>query len=149
MSEAKNNMKAEQISFKIKGLDHVALRVTDMENSIKWYGNVLGLKKVQLQEWGSIPVFMLAGKTGVALFPADMKDEELNLSSKHIKLDHFAFEVDNENFDLAKKKFNEIGLEFKFEDHYYFHSIYMQDPDEHIVELTTLVVPETDVYGEI
>ena len=45
-------------AFEIECLDHVALRVRDMEKSIKWYQEILGLQMYQLEAWGDIPVFL-------------------------------------------------------------------------------------------
>ena len=50
------------------------------------------------------------------------------------------------NFEKAKKKYISLGLEFTIQDHHYYHSIYTKDPDEHTVELTTLVVDEKTFY---
>lgn len=134
--------------FNINFLDHVAIRVKDMQSSIDWYSKVLGLKKYQLKEWGDYPIFMLSGKSGVAIFPADIKDEELNLNSRNIKIDHFAFNVSNEDFKKAPEYFRSINENYTFQDHHYFHSIYLRDPDNHIVELTTLLVNEDKFYKE-
>ncbi len=133
-------------SFKIESLDHVAIRVKDMEASIQWYEDVLGLKKYKLEKWGEFPIFMLAGKVGVALFPADLDDPELNASSRNVKIDHFAFNVTNDNFSKARAKYESMGINYSFKDHHYFHSIYINDPDGHSVELTTLMVEEVGFY---
>ncbi|MEE9362419.1 MAG: VOC family protein [Cellulophaga sp.] len=135
-------------AFKIDGLDHIAIRVKDMEASIAWYEKVLGLKKCKLEKWGDFPIFMLAGKVGVALFPANTTDVKLDATSKNVKIDHFAFNVTNENFEKAKNRYTELGLEYHIQDHFYFHSIYTKDLDGHTVELTTLVVDEALVYGK-
>lgn len=89
---------------------------------------------------------MLSGKTGVALFPARMQDPKLDLLSRNIKIDHFAFNVTNENFEKAKRRYAELDLDFDVQDHHYFHSIYTKDPDGHTVELTTIVVDEEEFY---
>ncbi|MGB5319278.1 VOC family protein [Eudoraea sp.] len=133
-------------TFEIDFLDHVAIRVKDLKVSEAWYEKVLGLKKYQLDEWGPFPVFMLAKKSGVALFPAVVSDEELNLKSKNIKIDHFAFNVSKENFEKAHKRYLELELDFNIQDHHYFHSIYTKDPDGHTVELTTLVGDKKQFY---
>lgn len=133
-------------TFEIDFLDHVAIRVKDLKVSEAWYEKVLGLKKYQLDAWGPFPIFMLAKKSGVALFPAVVSDEELNLKSKNIKIDHFAFNVSKENFEKAHKRYLELELDFNIQDHHYFHSIYTKDPDGHTVELTTLIGDEKQFY---
>ena len=129
------------MDFKVQFLDHVAIRVKDFDKSITWYERVLHLKKYELEEWGAFPVFMMAGKSGVALFPADERAGEMR------SVDHFAFHVTQKDFKAAQEHFNELGLEFSFQDHHYFHSIYTKDPDGHKVELTCLVVDEAEFYG--
>ncbi|WP_281990717.1 VOC family protein [Aquimarina aggregata] len=130
----------------IEFLDHVAIRVKDLKISSEWYQKVLGLKKYQLPEWREFPIFLLSGKTGIALFPANLNDPKLDFNSRNIKIDHFAFNVTNENFEKAKKRYTALNLDFNIQDHYYFHSIYTKDPDGHIVELTTIVVEEDGFY---
>jgi catechol 2,3-dioxygenase-like lactoylglutathione lyase family enzyme len=132
--------------FNINFLDHVAIRVKDIDISVEWYEKVIGLKKCLLPEWKNYPVLMLAGKSGIAIFPANMSDPSLNKHSRNIKIDHFAFNVSNEDFEKAKRHYEKIEQEFEFQDHFYFHSIYTKDPDGHTVELTTIIVDENSVY---
>ena len=134
--------------IEIDFLDHVAIRVADIDASSRWYETVLGLKRYQLPEWGDFPIFLLAGKTGIALFPANANDTQLNPTSKNVKIDHFAFNVTNENFQRAKKRYTELNLDFNIQDHHYFNSIYTKDPDGHTVELTTIKVNEQDFYKQ-
>jgi len=129
--------------FKIEGLDHVAILAQDPEASVKWYKEVLGLKEYRVPEWKEFPIFMLAGKTGVAIFPNRNK-----ITGKD-KIDHFAFNVDHENFVRAQKNLSSMSIHFHFSDHKYFHSIYFKDPDNNTVELTTLVVPENEFYDNL
>ena len=135
------------IPFNINFLDHVAIRVKDMATSIQWYKTVIGLKKYRLEKWGEFPVFMLSGKTGIAIFPSNLDDEKCDQLSRNVKIDHFAFNVSNEDFKKAREYFNKINVHFEFQDHHYFHSIYLKDPDNHTVELTTLLVDEEEFFS--
>jgi hypothetical protein len=54
--------------------------------------------------------------------------------------------VSNEDFVKAQKHYENLSLEFDFEEHYSFHSIYTKDPEGHTVELTTIVVEEKTFY---
>lgn len=134
------------IDFKLDFLDHVAIRVKDIDASVTWYQKVLGLKRYQLEKWGDFPIFMLAGKTGIALFPANENHPQLNQRSKNVKIDHFAFQVSQEAFAKAREHYETLKLDYNFQDHHYFHSIYTKDLDGHTVELTTLVVDESEFY---
>ena len=132
--------------FEINFLDHIAIRVNNIDDSVAWYSKALGLKKYRLEKWGHFPIFMLSGKSGIAIFPADLKDKKLDQHSRNIKIDHFAFNVSNNDFRKAQDHFNEMNLPFDFQDHHYFHSIYLKDPDGHTVELTTIMVDEQRFY---
>lgn len=135
--------------IEINFLDHVAIRVKDLNVSADWYQKVLGLKKYQLPEWGEFPIFMLSGKSGVALFPAKRTDPAVDMKSRNVRIDHFAFNVNRESYEEAKKRYTELGLDFSEQDHHYFDSIYTQDPDGHTVELTTIKVDENKFYNGV
>ena len=133
-------------AFNLNFLDHVAIQVKDVELSAQWYETVLGLERMNLPQWDNYPVFMGSGKAGVALFPANTNDPQSDPFSRNVRIDHFAFNVSNEDFDKAKMHYQQLGQAFEFQDHFYFHSIYTKDPDGHTVELTTLVVDEGTFY---
>ncbi|MEZ4817572.1 MAG: VOC family protein [Flavobacteriaceae bacterium] len=139
-------MTDKEHKIEIDFLDHVAIRVADMEASALWYEKVLGLKRYKLPRWGDFPIFLLSGKSGIALFPANTTDTKLEATSRNVKIDHFAFNVTNENFEIAKKRYVELNLEFNIQDHHYFDSIYTKDLDGHTVELTTIKVNEDVFY---
>ena len=141
-------MPMNDLSIEINFIDHVAITVKDFERSIEWYSKVLGLKRHPVPEWNPYPIFLLANKCGVALFPSDPKFTDIDNDSNRIKIDHFAFNVSNDSFQKAKKKYEKLGLEFTVKDHHYFHSIYTNDPDGHMVELTTIMVDEDKFYKE-
>ena len=120
-------------NIKLNHIDHVAIRVKDLEISAAWYTKVLGLRKKYVKEWGPFPIFMLSGSIGIALFPADVNELSLPIDSKAVKIDHFAFNVDNANFIKAKEQYDHLCLNYEIQDHIYFDSIYTKDPDGHTV----------------
>jgi catechol 2,3-dioxygenase-like lactoylglutathione lyase family enzyme len=122
----------------IEFLDHVALRVKDLERSVEWYTQVLGLRRCYEEAPWDIPVILCAGTTGIALFPADSKDQSLVSNSRQtITMLHFAFRVSGVEFAEAQRDFQRRGIEYEYQDHDIAHSIYLYDPDGYEVELTT------------
>ena len=134
------------MNIKLNFLDHIAITVRDLEASAKWYEEVLGLKKYQLSEWGQYPIFMLAGKSGLALFPVKTPANNHTTPIPQVTMKHFAFNADRENFETAKQKLNLLSISFQYQDHIFFDSIYFYDPDGYLVEITTLKVNEEDFY---
>lgn len=132
--------------FNIKFLDHVALRVKDLEQSAEWYEKVLGLTRYEAAEWGDFPFILLAGKTGVALFPARAGEINEEIKGNGAIIDHFAFQLNNEDFEKAKAWLSELQIPYEIQDHHHFLSLYIRDPDGHKVELTTLIGKAEDFY---
>lgn len=126
-------------AFALSHLDHVAIHATDPYASVAWYERVLGLQKMQLKEWGEFPIFMLSGQVGVAIFKANPNAGTPNPKRGSVRIDHFAFNLTQDGFAQARKHYEALGLSFHFQNHYYFHSLYTNDPDGHTVELTTAV----------
>ncbi|MBT8220543.1 MAG: VOC family protein [Bacteroidia bacterium] len=125
------------MSFQINFLDHVAIRSTDPQISADWYQSTLGLQRITHEEWGDYPIMMLSNNSGIAIFPASKSRKD---DRRSVRIDHFAFNVDREDFEKAQRHFSDLGIKFEFQDHHYFHSIYLKDPDGHAVELTCSVV---------
>ena len=123
----------------LDGLDHVALRVRDLEASAAWYERVLGLRRAFADAWGPVPVVLLTpggSRSGVALFPARADAGGPGLRGD-VAVDHFAFRTTRAGFEAAMARLEAMGIPFDVQDHVVCESLYVADPDGHRVEVTT------------
>jgi catechol 2,3-dioxygenase-like lactoylglutathione lyase family enzyme len=125
-----------------KGLDHVVLRVSDMERSIAFYRDVLGCPvERHLEELGLVQ--LRAGKSLVDLVDIASplgKAGGGELSTNGRNMDHFALSLTS--FDEASirehlSRFNIEAGEIRrlYGAEGYGPSIYLHDPDGNTVEL--------------
>ncbi|MFN8374423.1 MAG: VOC family protein [Anaerolineae bacterium] len=127
--------------FKLQHLDHIAITVTDMERSISWYQDVLGMERIYADVWGAVPAMMMLGNSGIALFPTRGHAPESRPDSSGIpRMSHFAFRASRADFLAAQDALRQKGIDFEFQDHTVSHSIYFDDPDGHELEITTYEV---------
>jgi catechol 2,3-dioxygenase-like lactoylglutathione lyase family enzyme len=123
--------------MQLEGIDHVALAVRNVEQSAKWYADVLGFERRFQEMWGGIPTFMAKGNTAIALFPLRNNTSRPVSRTGRIGMLHLAFRADRQNFLEAQQELKKRGIKFEFQDHEISHSIYFRDPDGHELEITT------------
>ena len=124
--------------MQLKGIDHVALSVRDVERSAQWYMDVLGFEPRYEGLWNGIPTFIAKGTTAIALFPARNHDSKKTPAhAASMDMLHLAFRADRKNFLAAQRELKERGIKFEFQDHEISQSIYFHDPDGHELEITT------------
>jgi len=128
------------VRFNNEGLDHVAIAVTDLERSRRFYEDVLGLERVH-DEW-DVPVVLAANGSGLALFHEDLHPSSTpdDVEPPAVRILHIAFRLDRSGFEDARDALAERGIETRFSDHGISHSLYFDDPDGHQIELTTYEV---------
>ncbi|HEY2800497.1 MAG TPA: VOC family protein [Chthoniobacterales bacterium] len=122
----------------LSGIDHVALAVPDVERTVAWYVEVLGLERQHVDEWNGVPTFVGKGSTGLALFPSDEKTSR----GEGGAMLHLAFRTDREGFVRAEEELRMREIAFHFEDHGISHSIYFRDLNDLRLEITTYDVSE-------
>jgi catechol-2,3-dioxygenase len=122
-------------AISLQRLDHVSLNVSDRPRSIAWYRDVLGLEQLGEARDDDWPVFM--GELGacLALFQAQVHSPERHPESTGLR--HVAFMVTRDGLERSQEHLQERGVGFRAEDHGTSHSIYLDDPDGNVIELTT------------
>ena len=123
--------------FELEGLDHVALGVRDVERSADWYVEVLGFERRYQGMWNGVPVFVVRGKTAIAIFPAETDEANGSRSRPRSGMLHLAMRADRKNFAAAQRDLTSRGIAFHFTDHEISHSIYFRAPDGIELEITT------------
>ncbi|HEX5096188.1 MAG TPA: VOC family protein [Acidimicrobiia bacterium] len=116
---------------KVVGLDHIVLRVADVEKSLAFYIDTLGLEPVRVEEWrrGEVlfPSVRLTPETIIDVFAGERSGENL---------DHFCMVIEPTDLDALATRFPDAqrgdGL---FGAQGYASSLYIHDPDGNTVEL--------------
>jgi catechol 2,3-dioxygenase-like lactoylglutathione lyase family enzyme len=118
-------------AVKVLGLDHIVLRVADVERSLAFYVETLGLEPVRVEEWrrGEVlfPSVRLTPETIIDVFAAERSGQNL---------DHFCLVIDRTDLDTLAQQFpgaqKADGL---FGAQGFASSLYVKDPDGNTVEL--------------
>ena len=123
----------------IRGLAEVVLMVRDMQASIAFYRDTLGLEIISPEGFKG-PVFLQAGggrpyiTNMIVLAPAKADTPAF---AKPQALHHIGLEIDAARFDAEVARIQELGLEVRFGKHplYASRTVYITDPDGNEVEL--------------
>ena len=120
-------------ALKVKGLDHVVLRVADIDRAIAFYEEVLGLHvERRLAEIGLVQ--LRAGAAMIDLVPrTEDEDEGRNM-------DHFAVQIEQLDAAGLTAHLKRHGIDpgevrRRYGAQGYGSSIYITDPDGNTVEL--------------
>ena len=123
--------------LRVRALDHVVLNCADVEASLRWYCDELGLEPVRVEEW----------RTGAAPFPSVRIDAHtiIDLVAARrtgVNVDHLCVVVDPVDLQAlaASGGFDVVGdgpVRGLFGARGYATSLYVRDPDGNTVELRT------------
>jgi catechol 2,3-dioxygenase-like lactoylglutathione lyase family enzyme len=114
------------------GFDHLVLVVEDVERSVAWYVDELGLKPERLEEWRDGKVFF----PSVRISPTSIIDI-LRGTRGEKNVDHLCLVVSDDVHALAASgRFNVVdGPDTRWGAQGDATSIYVTDPDGNVVEL--------------
>jgi catechol 2,3-dioxygenase-like lactoylglutathione lyase family enzyme len=124
---------ATSVDIQVRGLDHIVLNVADVERSLRFYIDTLGLAPVRVDEWRRQEVFFPSVRvdrsTIIDLVPLPRSGENA---------DHFCLVVAPIDFiDLkASGKVDVVeGPNIRYGARGDGTSLYIRDPDHNLVEL--------------
>ena len=127
---------------RISALDHIVLNVADVERSLAFYSEVLGMPAERVEAWrrGELrfPSVRVNEATIIDLVhaPAEAGERNLNLA-------HFCLVTDEEDLDAVAKELTaagvtiEVGPATRSGARGNALSIYFRDPDDNLIELRT------------
>jgi catechol 2,3-dioxygenase-like lactoylglutathione lyase family enzyme len=124
------------MTVRVTGLDHLVLRVSDVERSLAFYQGVLGLHGDRVEEWRRGETFFPSVRVNddviidILAAPADHAGAE--------NVDHFCLVVEPTDWDavVAAGTFDVVdGPDTRYGAHGNAQSLYVRDPDRNVVEL--------------
>ncbi len=127
---------------KITEMDHIVLRVRDVETSLRFYTQVLGMPAERVEQWraGEIrfPSARLNADTIIDFFGSDQEPIGRDGAKNQ---DHFCMVIEPTDMEELKAKFEGIGVDIqagpgkRWGSHGDGISLYIYDPDDNVVEL--------------
>jgi catechol 2,3-dioxygenase-like lactoylglutathione lyase family enzyme len=117
--------------MKVNGFDHVVVNSSDIERSLAWYCDELGLEPVRAEEWrrGEVlfPSVRVNAETIIDLFPAERTGENVN---------HFCLVIAPDDLDAIAARFpGSLRADGLFGAQGFASSLYVKDPDGNTIEL--------------
>ena len=123
-------------SIRITGFDHLVLRCADVEKTLAWYVDTLGMAPVRVDEWrrGSVPFPSVRASADaiIDLIPAAGAVAERNV-------DHFCLVADRATVDAIAADTDTFRIHeapsVRFGAQGDGWSVYVYDPDDNVVEI--------------
>jgi len=125
--------------IKVVGMDHAALNVKNLDASLKFYTEVLGLKisPREHQKPGS-EYFLDCGTSLIGLIQGDPNGEKHLLQDAGLGGNHVSFRVKTQEFDAAVESLKAHGVTITFQKkREKSWSVYFLDPDGNKLEITS------------
>jgi catechol-2,3-dioxygenase len=129
---------SKEIQMGVKALGHAVLRVRDLERSLAFYRDTLGLKEVA--RYGARMVFLSCGENHHDLALQEIGKGAPALNPAAVGLYHLAFKVGDNLQDLVemKRRLEAAGVQILgASDHNVSKALYVLDPDGIEIELYT------------
>ncbi len=136
---------------RILGIDHVALSVADLDCSLKFYTEVLGLKISDREhQKPGVEYFLDCGTSLVGLIQGDNAGDHHMLQDSGLGGNHFSFRVPTKDFDRVAEEIKAKGVTITYQkkrDRSW--SLYFLDPDGNKLEITAWPVEDGTATGPL
>ena len=124
-------------AIQVAALDHLVLRVADLDRAIKFYGDVLGCHVERRLDEPKL-VQLRAGASMIDLVPAGPGPQPAGAAGRN--LDHFAVRIGTFDFPALAAHLRRHGVAVgevrrRYGAEGYGSSLYITDPDGNVVEL--------------
>jgi len=125
-------------AIQVAGLDHLVLRVADLDRAIRFYGDVLGCHVERRLDEPKL-VQLRAGASMIDLVPAGPAPQSAEATAGR-NLDHFAVRIGTFDFSALSAHLQRHGIAVgevrrRYGAEGYGSSLYITDPDGNVVEL--------------
>lgn len=124
--------------IRLRGIDHAAINCRDLDASLKFYTEVLGLKVSSREhQKPGIEYFLDCGASLIGLIQGDPKGPNHPLADGGLGGNHVSFRVPTAEFDGAVEELKKRGVEVLFhKKREKSWSVYFKDPDGNKLEIT-------------
>jgi catechol 2,3-dioxygenase-like lactoylglutathione lyase family enzyme len=119
--------------LEVTGLDHIVLNVADVERSLDFYLDELGLEPVRVEEWRRQEIFFPSARVDAGTIIDLLATPRTGQNA-----DHFCLVVRPTDFDALKAsgRFDVVdGPDRRFGARGDGTSLYIRDPDGNVIEL--------------
>ncbi|MBI4432648.1 MAG: VOC family protein [Candidatus Omnitrophica bacterium] len=130
--------------MRIRGIDHAAISVKDLDKSLEFYTKVLGLNITE-REYSKpgIEYFLDCGQSLIGLIQGDPKGEKHLLQDEGLGGNHVAFRIDTKDFDSVVEELKRLNITITFsKKREKSWSCYFLDPDGNKLEITAWPLEE-------
>ena len=124
--------------IKVRGIDHCAISVRNLDAALKFYTEVLGLKITE-REYSKpgIEYFLDCGTSLIGLIQGDPAGDRHLLQDGGLGGNHVSFRVDTGDFDRIVEEIKALGITVTYmKKREKSWSLYFLDPDGNKLEIT-------------
>ena len=130
---------------KIRGLTEVVISVHDMEKSLNFYRDILGLRVMSPPDFRGAVFLQVSEQPDtvpqqLVLVPLPEGTDAFPIERVRRPLHHLGLEVAREDFESERERLQGLGFDVRFGEHPFLplKGMYLDDPDGNEIELIAM-----------